>query len=404
MAQVCRGPITVSPYNMQGSQLRDLKLWAALTIQIGSDLIAPAIQKENVYHSLMILTDPKHQRIDSNLWKLLSRARKELQRARQATRATQSKQASGSSSATQAPSRSHTHPNIPNHIALPQTRTPTQPPRNYILALVTPESDLIPPPKMIKHAPTTSPSTVDGRPEQGNNTDNDAIYGQQTRWASTESLESQEREQNSTADHINHSPGALRMPASVLGTMLPDKHNATPAPGSMVQVCDLVRSPQFNGLRGEIESHTDDDRWIVKLQNGKTIALKRFNFQTLSPPPADYDMPTPTLPPVPSPTYEPASANTPAPTPSPTNTSDNRPKPSAYTPNHTPTSPTSQTKMCWWEEEYNAYPLQKDTPVAATQNTTHDKDDNRPGPSARTSNDNHTPHTTPHTQNPGGLN
>ena len=95
MAQVYRGPIADSPYNMQGSQLRDLKLWAALTIQIGSDLIAPAIQKENFYHSLMILTDPKHQRIDSNLWKLLSRARKELQRARRATQATQSKQASG---------------------------------------------------------------------------------------------------------------------------------------------------------------------------------------------------------------------------------------------------------------------------------------------------------------------
>ena len=235
----------------------------------------------------MTLTDPKHQQINSNLWKLLSRARKELQRARQATRATQSKQASGSSSATQAPSRSHTQPNIPNHIALPQTRTPTQPHRNDILALVTPESDLIPPPKMIKHAPATSSSTGDGRPEQGNNTDNDFIYGQQTRWASTESLESQERQQSNTADHINHSPGALRMPASVLGTMLPDKHNATLAPGRMVQVCGLVRSPQLNGLRGEIESHTDNDRWIVKLQNGKTIALKRINVQTLSPPPAD---------------------------------------------------------------------------------------------------------------------
>ena len=217
------------------------------------------------------------------------------------------------------------------------------------MALVTPESDPIPPPKIIKHAPTTSPSTVDGRPERGNNTNHDAISEQQIRWALTENLASLEREQNSTADHKNHSPGALRMPAPVLWTMLPDKHNATLAPGRMVQVCGLVRSPQLNDLRGEIVSHTDNGRWIVKLQNGHTIALKRLNVQTLSPPPADYEMPTPILPPVPSSTYEPASASTPAPTPNPTNTYDNR-----------------------------------------------------PGPSAHTSNDNHTPHTT-HTQNPGGL-
>ena len=188
------------------------------------------------------------------------------------------------------------------------------------------------------------------------------------------------------------------MPAPVLETMLPDKHNATPAPGRMVQVCGLVRSPQLNGLRGEIESHTDNDRWIVKLQHGHTIALKRINVQTLSPPPADYDMPTPILPPVPSSTYEPASASTPAPTPSPTNTFDNMPKPSAHTPNHSPTSLTTLPKMRWSQEEYSAYQWQEDTRGAATQNTTHDKDDNRPGPSAHTSNDNHTPHTTPHTK------
>ena len=243
MAQVYRGPIADSPYNMQGSQLRNLKLWANLTIPIGSDLIAPAIQKAHFYHALMILTDPTHQRIDSNLWKLLSRARKELQRARRATQATQSKQASGSSSTTQAPSTSNIHPNIPNHAALPQTMTPTQPPMNDKLALVTPKSDPLPRPKIIKHAQITSSSTVNGRSERGNNTNNDPIYEQQIRWALTDSLASLEREQNSTADHKNHSPGALRMPAPVLWTMLPDKHNATLAPGRMVQVRGLVQTP-----------------------------------------------------------------------------------------------------------------------------------------------------------------
>ena len=140
------------------------------------------------------------------------------------------------------------------------------------------------------------------------------------------------------------------MPAPVLGTMLPDKHNATPAPGRMVQVCGLVRSPQLNGLRAEIASHTDNDRWIVKLQNGKTIALKRINVQTLSPPPADYDMLTPILPPVPSSTYEPASASTPAQTLNPTNTYDSRPGPSAHTSNdnHTPHT-TPHAKSLWVE-------------------------------------------------------
>ena len=90
----------------------------------------------------------------------------------------------------------------------------------------------------------------------------------------------------------------LRMPAPVFWKMLPDKHNATLTPGRMVQVCGFIRSPQFNNLRGEIVSHTDNGRWVVKLQNGHTIALKRINFQTLSPPPADHEAPTPILPPV----------------------------------------------------------------------------------------------------------
>ena len=168
---------------MREVQLANLRKWATLTIQIGVDLKAPTKQKQRYYNALMALTDPQHQRIDSNLWKLLSRARKEVQCARQATRATRSSQANGSSSATQAPPTSHTHPNTPNHTALPQTRTLTQPPIDQLtearriwadlndnLALATPEGDLTPPPKMIQHTPFTNSSTVDGQPEQSNNT------------------------------------------------------------------------------------------------------------------------------------------------------------------------------------------------------------------------------------------
>ena len=165
------------------------------------------------------------------------------------------------------------------------------------------------------------------------------------------------------------------MPAAVLGTMMPDKHNATLTSGRMVQICGLVQSPQFNDLRGEIVSHTHNERWIVKLQDGTNIALKRSNVQTLSPPPADYDMPTHILPSVSSAIYEPASANTPAPTPSPTNTVDNMPKPSAHTLNHSPTSLATLPRMRWSQWDYIAYQEQEDTPGAATQNTTHDKDE-----------------------------
>ena len=84
----------------------------------------------------------------------------------------------------------------------------------------------------------------------------------------------------------------------------------------MVQICGLVQSPQLNGLRGQILSHTDDDRWIVMLQDGQRYFLTRSNIQTLSPPPADH--------------IYPASANTPASTPNIINTDDSTPKPSAY--------------------------------------------------------------------------
>ena len=235
---------------------------------------------------------------------------------------------------------------------------------------------------MIQHTPFTNSSTVDGQPEQSNNTKQ---WTARARWMDgqskvttqklTENLASQEQEQNSTTDHTNHSPGTLRMPAAVLGTMMPDKHNATLTSGRMVQICGFVRSPQFNDLRGEIVSHTHNERWMVKLQDGKTIALKRSNVQTLSPPPADYDMPTHILPSVSSAIYEQASANTPAPTLSPTNTVDNMPKPSAHTLNHSPTSLATLPRMRWSQWDYIAYQEQEDTPGAATQNTTHDKDE-----------------------------
>ena len=152
--------------------------------------------------------------------------------------------------------KSHTHPNTPNHTALPQTRTPTQPPTDQLtearriwadlndnLAIVTPEGDLTPPPKMVKHAPSTSSSTVNGQPERSNDTKQRTA---RARWMDSrsklttqklmENMASQEHGQNSTTDHTNHSPGTLRMPVSVLETMMLNKQNATPTLGCMVQV------------------------------------------------------------------------------------------------------------------------------------------------------------------------
>ena len=52
---------------MREVQLANLRKWETLTIQIGVDLKAPTKQKERYYNALMALTDPQHQRIDSNL-------------------------------------------------------------------------------------------------------------------------------------------------------------------------------------------------------------------------------------------------------------------------------------------------------------------------------------------------
>ena len=113
-------------------------------------------------------------------------------------------------------------------------------------------------------------------------------------------LVSQERKQSNTVDHTNHSPETLPMPVSVLATMTLNKHNATPAPGCMIQVCGHAKSPQLNGLRGVILSHTHE--WIVLLQNGQQYSITQKDLQILSPPSTDHIFPAST--------NTPASANT----------------------------------------------------------------------------------------------
>ena len=169
---------------MPRSQRHDLEMWAALTIQIGSDFIASARQKEKFYQALMILTDPNHYQIGSNMWKLLTRLRKELQHAAQrATQATQGIQTRGSPSTTPVPSTGSKRPNTPNHAVTSQTMTSR------------------PRPKIISPAPIINPYKVDGRTERDNNTTNEILYEQEMRRALKESLVSLKREQNYTPDN-----------------------------------------------------------------------------------------------------------------------------------------------------------------------------------------------------------
>ena len=180
---------------MPRSQRHDLEMWAALTIQIGSNLIAPAQQKEKNYQALMILTDPNHHQIGSSMWKLLTRARKELQHAAQrATRATQGIQTRGSPSTTPVPSTSSKRPNTPNHAVTSQTMTSTPTPRNDKFIADISISNPLPLPKIISPATITNPCKVDDRTEQDSNTTNDIIYEQNMRWALKESRVSLERE------------------------------------------------------------------------------------------------------------------------------------------------------------------------------------------------------------------
>ena len=112
--------------NMPRAQRQDLELWATLTIQIGCNLSAPATQKENFYKGLMILMNPKNYQDGSNVRKLVTRLRRELQHAVQrATQTTHDIQTSGPTSTTTAPSTGNNHPNTLNHAVSSQTMTST---------------------------------------------------------------------------------------------------------------------------------------------------------------------------------------------------------------------------------------------------------------------------------------
>ena len=111
---------------MSRTQRRELELWATLTIQIGFNFSATAKQKEHFYQGLMILMDPKYYQDGSNVRKLVTRLRRELQHAVQrATQTTHGIQTSGSPSTTPAPSTGNNHPNTLNHAVSSQTMTST---------------------------------------------------------------------------------------------------------------------------------------------------------------------------------------------------------------------------------------------------------------------------------------
>ena len=241
----------------------NLRKWAALTMQIGMELKAPIKHKHRIHTSLMKLTDPKLYRVDSYTRKFMSRLRKELQRAYQ------------------------------NMIAQrPPTANPTTTIENSITAILLGLSNAD---NLVQAAVAVKREEDCAHLEQQWEQKQQLLQAQQEL-----RLVSQEQKQSNTVDHTNHSPETLPMPVSVLATMTLNKHNATPAPGCMIQVCGHAKSPQLNGLRGVILSHTDE--WRVLLQNGQQYSITQKDLQILSPPSTDHIFPAST--------NTPASANT----------------------------------------------------------------------------------------------
>ena len=294
----------------------NLRKWAALTMQIGMELKAPIKHKHRIHTSLMKLTDPKLYRVDSYTRKFMSRLRKELLLA---------------------------HQNMTTQ--RPLLANPTTKIEDSLTAILL----------RISKADTLVQEAVAVLQEE---------QKQQLQQEQQEQrLTSQEQEQSSTMDHTNHSPETLPMPISVLATMTLNKHNATPTPGCMIQVCGHVKSPQLNGLRGLILSHTNDDHWRVLLQDEQQYTSTQKYMQILSPPPTDH--------------IYPASTNTPASTPDIINSDDSTSKSSTYkmitvtnnrakprgkqnnTPdnnNHTPSAPISADEPASLEDdEYDSY-------------------------------------------------
>ena len=270
-------PKAMGHHNDNHKKLKaNLRKWAVLTMLIGTELNAPIEHKHRIHTSLMKLIDPKLYRVDTYTWKFMSRLRKELQRAYQ---------------------------NMT--VQRPPTANPTTTIENSLTTLLL----------RLSNADNLMQAAVVVIREDREHQEQQWEQEHQLQQAQQEQrLVSQERKQSNTVDHTNHSPETLPMPVSVLATMTLNKHNATPAPGCMIQVCGHAKSPQLNGLRGVILSHTDE--WRVLLQNEQQYSITQKDLQILSPPSTDHIFP--------------ASTNTPASIPDISNSDDNTPRPSTH--------------------------------------------------------------------------
>ena len=176
---------------------------------IGTELNAPIEHKHRIHTSLMKLIDPKLYRVDTYTWKFMSRLRKELQRAYQ---------------------------NMT--VQRPPTANPTTTIENSLTTLLLRLSNAD---NLIQAAGVVI--REDREHQEQWEQEHQLQQAQQE-----QRLVSQERKQSNTVDHTNHSPETPPMPVSVLATMTLNKHNATPAPGCMIQVCGHAKSPNLTAL------------------------------------------------------------------------------------------------------------------------------------------------------------
>ena len=250
--------------------------------------------------------NPKNYQDGSNVRKLVTRLRRELQHAVQrATQTTHGIQTSGSPSTTPAPSTGNNHLNTLNHAVSSQTMTSTIRTANQTWPSPWP---------LPTNAQTTNPTTHDT-----------------TTVLPTDDNHS--KTHNHTAPPITAKHKTPPTPYNV--TFINDTSNSDPLPRPKM----INHAPTISPSLTREQSATPDNENNTRNPSSST--------------------------------YGSASSSTIAPTPNLTNTLDNMTKPTAHTPNHSPTSFTTPSKMRWSQEEYNAYQWQEDTRGAAAQNTTY---------------------------------